>query len=189
VPEPRTGITLRSRPADVVEVASLRDRVQVLKALARRRGVQLPDLGQVGFAGETLAICVRPERWLLVTPPAAPGTAAATWQAACVGCAIGVDLSSAFTALEVGGSEARALLARGCRLDLDREIFPAGRAAATLIAQVSVILVALPAEVLLLTPSSTARYFREWLSRTARPFGLRPEGDATVAAVSGDQSK
>jgi len=37
---------------------------------------------------------------------------------------------------------------------------------------VPVILVALAAGVLLLTPASTARHLREWLVATARPFGL-----------------
>ena len=182
----RPGITLRSRPADVVELAAVRDRAQVLKALARRRGLQLPDLGHVVVNGSTLVLGVRPERWLLITPPAAPGSAAAAWQSACSGCGIAVDLSSALTALEVAGSEVRALLARGCRLDLEPTAFPAGHAAATIMAQVPVILAALATGVLLLTPASTARHFREWLSAAAQPFGGLPEGDATVAPVSGD---
>jgi len=182
----RPGITLRCRPADVVELAAVRDRVQVLKALARRRGLQLPDLGHVVANASTLVLGVRPERWLLITPPEAPGTAADTWQSACVGCGIAVDLSSALTALEVAGPEVRALLARGCRLDLDPGAFPSGLAAATIMAQVPVILAALTAGVLLLTPASTARHFREWLSAAAQPFGLLPDGDATVAPVSAD---
>lgn len=180
------GLTLRSRPADVVELAAVRERAQVLKALARRRGIQLPDLGHVVATGSTLVLCVRPGRWLVVTPPEAPGTAEAAWQAACAGCGIGVDLSSALTAFEVAGPEVRALLARGCRLDLDPEVFPAGHAAATLMAQVPVILAVLETGVLVLTPSSTARHFREWLTDAAQPFGLAPDGDAGVAPVSGD---
>jgi heterotetrameric sarcosine oxidase gamma subunit len=184
--EQRSGIALRARPADVVELAAVRDRAQVLKALARRRGLQLPDLGHVVANGSALALCVRPERWLLVTAPEPPGAAAGAWQSACVGCGIAVDLSGALTALEVAGPEVRALLARGCRLDLDPAVFPAGHAAATVMAQVPVILTALAAGILLLTPSSTARHFREWLSHAAQPFGLLPDRDATVAPVSGD---
>jgi sarcosine oxidase, subunit gamma len=176
------GITLRSRPAEVVELAAFRDRSQVLKALARRRGLQLPDLGHVVDCAGTVALCVRPERWLLVAPESSGATVAA-WQGACVGCGAGVDLSSALTALEIAGAEARALLARGCRLDLDPQVFSEGHAAATLMVQVPVILAALGPGLLLLTPSSTARHFREWLGHSAQPFGLVLDGDATVAPV------
>ncbi|HXW73392.1 MAG TPA: sarcosine oxidase subunit gamma family protein [Steroidobacteraceae bacterium] len=182
-----SAVTLRARPADVVELAAVRDRAQVLKALARRRGIQLPDPGHVVATGSTLALCVRPERWLVMTPPESTGAAAALWQAACAGCGIGVDLSSALMSLEVAGPEMRALLARGCRLDLDPEVFPVGRAAATIMAQVPVILAAIEAGVLLLlTPTSTGRHFREWLTHAGRPFGLAPDGDASVADVSAD---
>jgi heterotetrameric sarcosine oxidase gamma subunit len=181
-----SGVTLRRRPADVVELAAVRDRAQVLKALARRRGMQLPDLGHVVASEGTLVLCVRPERWLVVTPPESSGSAAAGWQAACAGCGIGVDLSSALTALEVAGPAVRTLLARGCRLDLDPDVFPAGHAAATIMAQVPVILAALETAVLLLTPSSTARHFREWLTHAGQPFALAADEDASFAPVSGD---
>jgi hypothetical protein len=41
--------------------------------------------------------------------------------------------------------------------------------------------------VLLLTPSSTARHVRAWLSGVARPFGLVPQTGFTIAELSGDQ--
>jgi len=62
-----------------------------------------------------------------------------------------------------------------------------GAVAATIMAQVSVIFAALPSGLLLLTPSTTARHFREWLASTAKPFGFMPQSDFTVAALSGDQ--
>jgi sarcosine oxidase gamma subunit len=64
------------------------------------------------------------------------------------------------------------MLARGCRLDLDPVEFPAGHAAATHMAQVSVIIAALPSGIMLLTPATTARHVREWLASTAQPFGF-----------------
>jgi sarcosine oxidase gamma subunit len=57
-------------------------------------------------------------------------------------------------------------------LDLEPEAFPLGRAAATIMAQVSVVLVALPAGMLLLTPASTAQHLGEWLAASGAPFGL-----------------
>ena len=181
------GLALGSRPADVVELAALRERAHVLRALATRRGLSLPAFGRLTHAGETLLLCVRPERWLILTPPAAPGAAAAAWQEACSGIAAAVELSSALVGLTLRGAQAREALARGCRLDLDAAVFPAGHAAATLIAQVPVLLAALPGELLLLTPATTARHFREWLAATARPFGLTADGNASVAAMSAER--
>jgi sarcosine oxidase gamma subunit len=57
-------------------------------------------------------------------------------------------------------------------LDLDPQHFPKGRAAATIVAQVATVIVALPHGLLLLTPSTTARHFCEWLLATGRPFGI-----------------
>ena len=186
LPEPAVGVTLATALSDVVELAALRDRAQVLKTLAARRALNLPSFGRVAIARDTLALCVRPERWLLLAPPASPDVTASLWQRACEGVAAAVDLSSGLVALHLDGPHAREALARGCRLDLDPDVFPAGHAAATIIAQVSTILAAVPAGMLILTPTSTARHFQAWLARAARPFGLAARADVTVGALSGD---
>jgi len=173
---------------DVVELAALRDRLQVLKTLAARRGLALPERGRIMVTREALVLCVRPQRWLFLSAPATTGAAAARWQEACGGMAAAVDLSSALLGLHVDGPRAREALARGCRLDLDPAVFPFGTAAATLIAQVSAIVAALPSGFLLLTPATTGRHFRDWLSGAARPFGLGARADVTVASLSGENS-
>jgi len=88
-----------------------------------------------------------------------------------------------FALLYLAGAGARELLTRGCRLDLDRGAFPPGSAAATLIAQVSVILAALDSGFLLLTPATTARHLREWLLASGAPFGLQRTAGVTVAQL------
>jgi heterotetrameric sarcosine oxidase gamma subunit len=182
------GITLAATPADVVELAALRERAHVLKALAARRAVALPALGRVVAARNTVSLCVRPDRWLLLSAPTTAGMAASRWQQACTGMAAAVDQSSALLGLYLAGRKAREALARGCRLDLDPDVFPAGHAAATIIAQVAAILAALPAGMLILTPASTARHFREWLEGAARPFGLAAGPEVSVTALSGDSN-
>jgi sarcosine oxidase subunit gamma len=186
-PEDSSGIGLGSSVTDIVEIAALRGRARDLERIAGGRGLRLPALGGVAVAFGQLALCVRPDRWLILTPPASPGATAAVWQTACAGVGIAVDLSAGLTALQLAGPQVREVLSRACRLDLDPEVFPAGRAAATIMVQVSVILAVLPSSVLLLTPSSTARHLREWLASTAQPFGLVPRTDVTVAVVSGDE--
>jgi heterotetrameric sarcosine oxidase gamma subunit len=177
-------LALATFPADVVELAALRRREAALAAVAARRGLALPEGGGVATTQGAVALAVRPARWLLLSAPAATGSAAAHWAEACTGAAVAVDLSCALAALHLAGPAAPAVLARGCRLDL--ELFPAGRAAATIIAQVAVILAALPSGMLILTPASTARHLREWLAAAARPFGLTTQGDITLTALSGD---
>jgi len=184
--EALAGLSLASLPADIIELAALRERTQVLKALAARRGLAFPAMGWIAAARDTLLLCVRPERWLLLTAPGPPGSALSLWRVPCIGCAAVVELSSGLTALHLAGPAVSDVLARGCRLDLYPEAFVPGSAAATSMAQVSVILARLPGGWLLLTPSSTARHLREWLVASARSFGLLERGNVNVAALSGE---
>jgi sarcosine oxidase, subunit gamma len=182
------GVRLTALGADIVEIAHLRSGAQGLAGIATARGWPLPRCGGVTRGARGIALSVRPGRWLLLSAPATPGEAAAGWQGAGAGTAAAVDLSAAFAPLYLAGPAVREVLARGCRLDLAPQVLPPGGAAATLIAQVAVILAVLPEGVLLLTPATTARHFREWLSLTAQPFGLVPQADDTVALLSGDPS-
>ena len=173
--------------SDIVELAARRGRSAELAAVAARRGLSLPAFGRAAVAGGQLAISTRPERWLLLSPPATPGLAAATWQQACAGTAAVIDSSSALAVFWLAGADSAEVLARGCRLDLHPTVSPTGCAAATTIAQVAVIIVRLPAARLLLTPATTARHFAEWLAATGEPFGISQAGAVPFAALSGEQ--
>jgi sarcosine oxidase subunit gamma len=176
-------------PVDLIEIAALRDRTAEVEALAARRGWRLPALGRNFAAPGQIAISVRPGRWLLLSAPAAPGERLATWEKECTGLAAAVDLSSGLAALWLEGPACREALARGCRLDLYASVFPSGHAAATIMAQVAVILVALSSGVLLLTPSTTARHFSEWLAQAAAPFHYEALDALSFESVSGGQSQ
>lgn len=177
------GARLGTCAADVVEILAHRGCSQDLQVIAGAHGRSLPQFGRVATAPAGLALCVRPDRWLLLSAPAAAGVSAATWQSACAGRGVAIECTSGLMALHFAGTATREVLARACRLDLDPEAFVAGRAAATVMAQVPVILAALPSGFLLLTPASTARHFREWLESTARPFGLESRSDLTLAQL------
>ncbi len=176
------GITCATVGADIIELAALRERTQVLRALAARRGLPLPALGSTAAARGNLLLCVRPQRWLLLSAPGAGGTALAHWRGACAGSAAAIELSSALTVLHLAGSAVPEVL------DLHPGAFARGNAAATLMAQVSVIIASLPVGWLLLTPSSTARHFREWLSAAAGPFGFAPAAGVTVSSLSEERT-
>ena len=171
VPE---SVRLETSATDIVEIAALRGRNDDVDAIVRPLGMELPQRGRVSRDSHQMSLSVRPDRWLLLSPPQAPGEAASRWTKRCGACAAVIDLSSALTAFELSGASRRELLARGCRLDLHPDAFPESHAAATTVAQVPVILANLGSIFLLLTPSTTARHFSEWLRATGRPFGLEP---------------
>jgi sarcosine oxidase subunit gamma len=167
----------------IIEVAALRGGAAVAQQFGARCGEVLPDFGRVVSGESQLALCVRPARWLLLDPrpPPLAEARAIRWRTGCAGAAAVTDLSSALAAFTVSGTAGREMLARGCRLDLDPQVFAPGSAAATVMAQVPVILAALTQVMLLLTPSSTAQHFKEWLDAASQPFGPRAAGDMAVA--------
>jgi len=167
--------------ADVVEIAAFRGRTRELETVAAARGLTLPGFGRVVTTAGWLTLCVRPERWLVMQARTAAGARAALWQAACAPAGTAVDQSSALSMLHLSGARARELLARSCRVDLHADNLPAGRAVATLMAQTAVIIAVLPSGLLVLTPSTTARHFREWLIASAKLCGLLPQ--STVNSV------
>lgn len=178
------GVGLASCSLDILEIAAFRAGASELKRIARLGGFELAAPGRVAVGPGELSLCVRPGRWLLLLPPDSPGAHAARWQTACAGVAATFDHSSGLVALYLAGAQLGEVLSRGCRLDLDRRVFPPGCAAATIMAQVSVILARLPAGFVLLTPASTAQHVREWLASAGRPFGLVTAPDVTVDELS-----
>ncbi len=179
------GVAIGVCRLDLTELAVLRGHAADLPAVARSGGVALPPTGRVAVSASALVLSVRPERWLLLTSPAAAGAGAAAWSERCAGLAAVIDHSSGLAALHLAGPSAREALARGCRLDLAMDAFPPGHAAATSMAQVATILAALPSGLLILTPASTARHLHEWLMGAARPFGLAPLAEITVSTFFG----
>ena len=184
-PDPRltgTGVRLARAELAVFEWVAFDE--AVLRRHATDLGVELAPPQGVARADDGLTLSVRPRRWLLLAPGAPgrrPESPPPQGGAA-------VELSSAYAVLLVAGAQVRELLARGCRVDLDPRVFPAGRAAATIMAQVSVTLAALPGGFLLLTPATTARYFEEWLEACARPFGLDGGGGLRLEELFGERS-
>ncbi len=181
-----TGVWLADCRTDIVELAAF----SLAAADAQRRvaGVELPPFGRAGFTGGHLALSVRPARWLLLSAPAGAGAAAERWARAAQGQGAAVDHSSGLAAFVIAGPRAREMLARGCRLDLDPASSPVGYAAATYMAQVSVVLAVLPRCLLLLSPASTAQHLREWLAATAEQFGLVKAAGVSLADIFGESS-
>ena len=186
-PNAAAGVTIESIRVGATELAALRGRTRALEAIAASRGVAMAPIGRVVAGTNALVLSVRPERWLLVTASAAAGANLTQWQDLCAGIAAAVDQSGGLAAFYLSGANVGDVLARGCRLDLSADAFPPGHAAATSMAQVSTILAAMPAGILILTPASTARHLHEWLLAAARPFGLGAPNDPSVSTLFGHQ--
>ncbi len=169
------GVHLNDYRSDVIEIVARPGRIRELENIAAARGLTLPGFGRVVATGRWLTMSVRPERWLVLQASTPAGARAAQWQTACAGIATSVDLSSALVLLHLSGPMARELLARSCRVDLHESGLPTGRAVATIMAQSAVVIAAIPSGLLVLTPATTARHFREWLLASAGVCGLLPQ--------------
>jgi sarcosine oxidase subunit gamma len=157
VPERLAQVNLRLDPADA-------------GAVGDALGVRLPtDPNTFTADVARWALWLGPDEWLLVGPPAAGFFTEPTVRAA-LGDRPGsvVDVSAQRVNVIVRGPGARDLLAHGCALDLHPDVFPIGKCAQTLVAQVQVILWH-PAEDAyhLLTRLSYVEHLLAWLRDAA----------------------
>jgi sarcosine oxidase subunit gamma len=82
------------------------------------------------------------------------------------------DVSDSLCALALSGPKTRAVLAKGCGLDLHPSQFPAGRCAQSLLALAGVTLMALSDdEFIVICRTSFAPYIQRWLADAALEFG------------------
>ena len=84
-----SGVRLYGCPLDVIELSAYAGRGAELGRIAAAHGAPLPPFGRSTAAQARLSLSVRPERWLLLSAPAA--AAAHTWQSLCSGQAAVVE--------------------------------------------------------------------------------------------------
>jgi sarcosine oxidase, subunit gamma len=172
----RGGVVVaRGAGADVLEhpfTAQLGVRLDpdtaVLAATAEALGVQLPsDPNRTARSGSRLALWLGPDEWLVVDLDSSDVVVAPAELSPGV---TTVPLSGHRTFLEIRGPAARALLARGCPLDLDPRVFRDDACAQTLLARVDVIVFRLSEPSAssvdafgVLVRASFARYVVDWL--------------------------
>lgn len=133
-------------------------------------GFALPRLpNTVEGDGERRALWLGPDEWLLVGPPEEDLEARL---AAALPRELGsvVDVSANRALIELGGPQARDVLAKGCALDLHPRAFSPGRCAQTLLARANVILEqTAPETYLLYVRPSFAGYVAAWLLDASTP--------------------
>ena len=150
---------------------------------ARVLGVALPTTANTAVSGAdgVEVLWLGPDEWLVVAPPEQAALEPALREALGAAGAV-VDVSAHRTTIALSGPLTRDVLARGCSLDLDPRVSPAGTCVQTLLALAGVILVVRDdltqegaGEVRLLVRSSFARYLADWLLDACREY----EGDSS----------
>jgi sarcosine oxidase, subunit gamma len=133
--------------------------------LASVLGVGLPAAcGEVTGFGSHHALWLGPDEWLVVTTTDAVGLADQLAAAMGEDPGLVLDVSANRTVLELSGPRARAVLEKGCPVDLHPRAFAPGWAVSTTLARVPVLLWQTGEETYRLLPrSSFADYVARWL--------------------------
>ena len=158
-------LNLRGDPAD----AGFTSAAQTVLGLA------LPtEPNTTAEAGGLLALWLGPDEWLVVTPPDAQTSLAASLEAALDGRHVSVtDVTGGQTVIALSGPSARDVLAKGCPLDLHPLVFQPGDCAQTLLGKANVTLRCVddtPAYELIVR-RSFADYAALWLHDAALEYG------------------
>ena len=135
------------------------------KAIEGVLGTELPrSAGDVASHGEHSVLWQGPDEWLVVSQMSAEALVEELRLSVAGANAAVVDVSANRTVLELRGAAARAVLQKGCPLDLHPRAFAPGRAVSTTLARVPLILWQVgPDSYRLLPRSSFADYVARWL--------------------------
>lgn len=135
-------------------------------------GTALPRwAGDVTSNGQHSVLWQGPDEWLVVSRMSADALVAELQESVAGAHAAVVDVSANRTVLELRGAAARAVLQKGCPLDLHPRAFAPGLAVATTLARIPLVLWQVgPDSYRLLPRSSFAEYVARWLLDAAQEF-------------------
>jgi sarcosine oxidase subunit gamma len=158
----------------LVQVVARRDGAAALaEALHTTFGLSLPPPGHAATAGALRALWMQPQGWLIQAPADADAGLPEGLARACAGVASVVEQSDGRAVFILAGAQARAVLARLCRLDLHPRVFAVGQVAATPLGGLAALLHqtgAAPAYEMIVA-ASYARAFGRMLASAAAPLG------------------
>ena len=177
-----TGITIEPRDdLGFAAVVARKGRAEELrKTLFSGHAVEAPVRPALARGRELDLVWNGPERWLAISSDRA---IAARLSGELGRLAAICDQSDALAILRIAGPKARAVLAKGCPIDLPPRAFRPGDAALTAIAHVGLHLwqVDEAPTFELAIPSSMAGSFARWLSASMSEFGAKPlEGEKSL---------
>lgn len=146
------------------------------RALQAVLGQSLPVEPNTLKAGEQLVFWLGPDEFLVRTgAEQAQGLVESLSSQTRGQSATANDVSGGLCALRLEGADVRALLAKGCTLDLRADAFGAGRCAQTGLARASVLLACVddPCAIDVVVRRSFADYLCRWIARAGEEFGVR----------------
>lgn len=149
-----------------------------VRAAAQALGVDLPVRpGTWAATEEGRVVWTGPDEWLVTAPATSSraGLAAETRLRAALAPHGGtaVDVSAQRVTLRLSGPHARAVLAKGCSIDVHPRSFGPGAAAQTTLGQAGVVLLSLGStgdEFAVLVRTSFATYLTDWLTDASLEF-------------------
>jgi heterotetrameric sarcosine oxidase gamma subunit len=152
------------------------------RALEGVLGARLPgSIGGVASQAPHHVLWQGPDEWLVVSQQPADVLVPALVGAVAGGHAAVVDVSANRTILEVTGAAARAVLEKGCPLDLHARAFGPGRAVTTTLARIPLVLWQVGSNSYRLLPrSSFADYVARWLLDASQEFATGFEDDGVA---------
>lgn len=166
-----------SLPEDAVTLTDLRFATQIALRLrspcGEIAGIPLPLApNRVAASDAVRTLWLGLDEWLITAPAGAAPGLHEELAAAVGGAGTIVDLSASRAVIVLGGTRARALLAKGCGFDLHPRVFGAGQCAQSLLAGVPIILDPLDAAPTyrVFVARSTARWLCRWLIDAAEEF-------------------
>ncbi|HET9172939.1 MAG TPA: sarcosine oxidase subunit gamma family protein [Actinospica sp.] len=133
-------------------------------AVKQLLGCALPEPCTETRGADAEVLWLGPDEFLILTSDASTDLPFQLREAIGDGFASVIDVSAQRTTLRLDGPLVREVLARGCAIDLDPSVSPAGTCVQTLLAQAGVVLRVLgPASIGLLVRPSFAPYLADWL--------------------------
>lgn len=163
------------RHAGIASVAAARGQSSSLAIRMREDfRIELPTVPRRIANGQTSAIWVGPDRWLIMRAAATSDDVARSLASSLAGLGTVVDLGHAVALLRVSGVRARDTLAKGVPIDLHPRAFQTGHVALTSVSNIAVQLWQTGEEPTyeIAVPRSCAQSFLAWLAHSAAEFGL-----------------
>lgn len=126
----------------------------------------------VGRDGAVTTLCTAPNMWIILCEDHNAGAIAQEIEAASGEATItAAVVTDQFICLDIEGRHARALLAKGCALDLDNKVFSGKHVARTLLAQTNIVIWRTDRDGFrLMVDVSLASYLSFWLEEASAEF-------------------
>jgi sarcosine oxidase subunit gamma len=167
-------VVIRHVRSSIVEVMAPRQHEARLNGMIEQAlGIGAPKPGKAVMHGTLSAIWLRPACFMIVGELDKGGDLMKELSPGATGPAVLVEQTHGKTVLRLAGANARAVMAKGCRLDLHPRVFRTGDSASTRIGHINCTFLQrdeIPTYDIIV-PSTLARAFVDWILPASEEFG------------------